>query len=350
MKGTKPKSQSIATPEEHNAATIHKLADKERMRILQAYKDAGLRFGPNFQQAVVLAASKTKDWMDVIFPVAEEEESFDVCAPKLRACTFEEVHKARVVLRCVFHEKLIPCIAKGEEKVTEVGNIAQVIEEMIERYQGMAEVKEGQEMGVMDAVFVELGEALAFLKALPGETVATLATLDTVMQAKEGGMSLLKQTLRQNRYWRETEQRLRQSHVALETMMPEVTKLLQALDSKQKVDWALIVPKYVTWLDALPEANTQKLEDKIKEALRSRRAELKKHGQDNASLKELGAACEAFASSMPTDMRTRAFFVEMAAGVRTLSAELKTDALRARVRGILVTFVKDQQGCKQLMG
>ena len=194
-------------------------------------------------------------------------------------------------------------------------------------------------IGVLDSAMGEVQELHDFLQSLQGRRLGSLAPLDMIMQAKTGAKVLLKQTVKQSKHWKSIEQKLRSSHVAVETMMPDVFAAQQAL-TDHTISWPTIVGKYSTWLDALPANNTAELERQVQMSLGE---ELAKR-EVPAALGELATTARQLAASMPQNMRTRAFFLEFADKAVAKRSEVEKAALQSEVRSTLLQFCKDRQG------
>eukprot|EP00971_Amphidinium_carterae_P328374 6460214-Amphidinium_carterae.1 len=338
--------------EEHNSQTVGKLDALKRRQVLQTLIEGDVEFGPNFEQAVTLAALKScqtcEECMYILYPYRshtqwqiEASAPWNALDPKLSCCSFDAVSKARLLLRSVYHELLIPAIAKGNEGVRTVADIAGAMMNVMLRPAREGRVPIDSD-AVIDSAMAELQELVIFIRALQGQGNGGIAAIDSIMSAREGAKLLLKQTIRQTKHWRQVEQALRSCHVAVETMMPQIFDALASLGDGT-VQWPAIVAKYATWLDALPASNTTRLESAVQEALQKGVADK----QDLGELATLASVCHDLWASMPEQMRGRPFFSELEKTARTKAAQLEEKALRASVRSALLNFCSKDRICNE---
>ena len=127
--------------QEHPHQQLAKLSEKDREELLAKFLEADIDFGPNYQQAIVLAACKTAAspdaWLDILypFPDAEGSAAWAPLRPRLRAAALDDVCRARILLRVLYHDKLIPAFSKGLDGLQEVKDVTHVVEKMLERRQ-----------------------------------------------------------------------------------------------------------------------------------------------------------------------------------------------------------------------
>ena len=77
-------------------------------------------------------AQSLTEWVSILKPVlpADADDSFDAKKPALACAALSATDKAKILLRAVVHDQLIPQIVKGEEGVQRVAELARAVLQM----------------------------------------------------------------------------------------------------------------------------------------------------------------------------------------------------------------------------
>ena len=196
----------------------------------------------------------------------EDTDGFEPLNPRLKDALLDDINLAKVFTRLILTETVIPLLLQGQSKMEQ---LQEVISEAL-----AADIVQGGP--VTTAMTREVVTCLLALRALGSQEVARpedMAALDTVMAAKDPTKNLVREAVRQNSHYRALEAELRRTQVAQSTFGPRVRdtydKLSASLEEKNvSTDFLEECFAHIQeWREALRAAATQKLEEKMVEAV-----------------------------------------------------------------------------------
>ena len=325
-----------------NLAKGKGISDTGLAELLTNLAEQDIECGPRFQAAVTthFARQASGDaFAAIALPgTTSPDIAWDPLKPRLKDCNLVGLEKARLMLKFVVHDQLVPCLARGAEATEDLDVAVQSFQKLVD----LAEVESGAlDTAVMGAVD-QVREILHFAKILLGKENATLAGLDKVMNAREGAAALLKQTVRQCGHWRSQESSMRKHIVVSETVMPHVWKCISEIQDK-KVSWEKLPKQYVTWLDTLPEELTQNLTAAVLGHLQAAMQAELQNATVTEDLKSWMAVLRRFLDSMPGAMRSRDEFDRLLAKGEDFVAEIEEQERHAEAKNVLANIGEDQR-------
>ena len=165
-------------------------------------------FGPKFQASLVTVWSRTlrstKAFLEMMLPL-NKTGPFDGAAPLLRDSDLTALDKARLFLKVIMQERLIPFIAGMPDSKSD-------LEEFVKTVLHAQTSSDVATHAAHQEALAEVQELCSCHKSLwsDNEDVASsLAKVDAVMTAKEGNRALLTRQLRQTTFFKTRERALR---------------------------------------------------------------------------------------------------------------------------------------------
>ena len=325
-----------------HAKNIEKRTREEREQALKMFVEGEVQFGPLFQSAVVLkyATEVSVEELPTVLCPTPSDVAWDPLRPVLGSCKFPPVEKARVMLKAFVHDRLLKVVAKGAEGVPELQAL-------------LAAMRPFKPATAADDVVVEackqLQDIIRYFDVLFGCSKGEdcQAALDAVVQSTgRGAVPLLRKAVGNSPHFKGLEQHVRQSLLALKTLLPDVQQACQELQGKSECKaWSEVVTKLPTWRDGLPETTMAPLLQMLRAFVKGTWAECLEMTEVGPRLIEFIDFMRVLRVSLPQDKE----YEEINQTALELQKQLLADASSSKLRACLLTWLADLGMCPFLL-
>ena len=331
-------------PQEFTKADLQKKSKEERQEAAKEFMEHGVDFGPLWQTEWLVVTCRDHILTDpallatFLHPVATKE-AWSPDKPVLGNSKLRSREVAKTLIRIVFNEVVLALMKDGIAKV-----------ELLKTF--LASLKPIVSMKVDDLVLQEalgvVAEVVAFFDTLMGSNDQNVVeTLDSVMECKQGALSMGKKAVKQHSYYKGLEMRLRKSAAALASMGPEVQAAQLLFQTGEKDQWPGLIRKIPAWLDSLPATCTEGLlkdMDVAYLAFKKESIEAIKKSNHSKSFD----LCLEVTTVLSETFPKRIAYAESLASLRTLQGERKLEARLSAGRECLQACIHEERASRTL--